>query len=158
MFHHFVAADNASETFAGLKRIHGLMPYFMLKAVLKVSNPMGMIRGVLDLFLAQPFGGRSLLQRMFTGQLTEEVRAIEEDIEAVKEKVEDPVMCEKVRLYVYAPREIQAVYKADAGESESLELGRSSSSLPQRARRCMCSQWFSDLGSSLLYQGLKCNV
>ena len=61
-------------------------------------------------------GGRSLLQRMFTGSLMEEVRALNEDIEAVKEKVDDPVMCEKVRLYVYAPREIQEVYKADAGE------------------------------------------
>lgn len=82
MFHQFVASDNSSETFASLKRIHGLMPYFMLKTVLKVSNPIAMIRGgyfrwflhgslkhnykpkgVLDLFLAQPFGGRSLLQR-----------------------------------------------------------------------------------------------
>ncbi len=116
MFHHYVAADNASETFASMKRIHGLMPYFMLKAALKVSNPMSMIRGVLELFLATPFGGRSLLQRMFTGSLMEEVRAINEDIEAVKEKVDDPIMCEKVRLYVYAPREIQAVYKADAGK------------------------------------------
>lgn len=114
VFHHFVAADNASESFASLKRIHGLMPYFMMKTVLKISNPMGMIRGILDLFLAQPFGGRSLLQRMFTGQLMEEVRALEEDIDAVKEKVDDPVMCEKVRMYVYAPREIQAIYKADA--------------------------------------------
>uniref|UniRef100_A0A5K1JUL8 Protein kinase Ukc1p n=1 Tax=Ganoderma boninense TaxID=34458 RepID=A0A5K1JUL8_9APHY len=121
VFHHYVAADNASETFANMKRIHGLMPYFMLKAALKVSNPMGMIRGVLDLFLATPFGGRSLLQRMFTGSLMEEVRAINEDIEAVKEKVDDPVMCEKVRLYVYAPREIQAVYKADAG-AENLHV------------------------------------
>ncbi|RDX55630.1 hypothetical protein OH76DRAFT_1525271 [Lentinus brumalis] len=118
VFHHFVAADNASESFASLKRIHGLMPYFMMKAVLKMSNPMGMIRGILDLFLAQPFGGRSLLQRMFTGQLMEEVRALEEDINAVKEKVDDPVMCEKVRMYVYAPREIQAVYKADASAED----------------------------------------
>ncbi|KAI0771644.1 hypothetical protein BD413DRAFT_625140 [Trametes elegans] len=114
VFHHFVASDSASESFAGLKRIHGLMPYFMLKAALKISNPMGMIRGVLDLFLAQPFGGRSLLQRMFTGQLMEEARALEEDIDAVRDKVDDPIMCEKVRLFVYAPREIQAVYKADA--------------------------------------------
>ena len=45
VFHHFVAADNASETFASMKRIHGLMPYFMLKAALKISNPVGMIRG-----------------------------------------------------------------------------------------------------------------
>lgn len=83
VFHHFIAADDASEAFAGLKRIHGYMPYFMLKAALKISNPVAMIRSaslsflffcpipmekliclaVLDLFLAQPFGGRSLLQR-----------------------------------------------------------------------------------------------
>ncbi|KAI0081790.1 hypothetical protein K474DRAFT_1694834 [Panus rudis PR-1116 ss-1] len=119
VFQHFVAADNASESFASMKRIHGLMPYFMLKAALKISNPMAMIRGVLDLFLAQPFGGRSLLQRMFTGSLMEEVKALEEDIEAVKAKVDDPVLCEKVRLFVNAPREIQAIYKADAAAEKS---------------------------------------
>ena len=43
----FVASDDASETFAGLKRIHGLMPYFMLKAALKITNPVGMIRSTL---------------------------------------------------------------------------------------------------------------
>jgi len=52
---------------------------------------------------------------MFTSSLNEEVKALEEDIEAVKDKVEDPVMCEKIRQFVYAPKEIQDVYKADAG-------------------------------------------
>jgi hypothetical protein len=63
IFQIFVAADNASDTLNQLKRIHGMMPYFMLKGILKVSNPMAMIRGILDLFLARPFGGQSLLQR-----------------------------------------------------------------------------------------------
>lgn len=63
IFHHFVASDDASESFASLKRLHGLMPYFVMKSILRISNPVAMIRGVLDLFLAQPFGGRSLLQR-----------------------------------------------------------------------------------------------
>lgn len=44
VFQQFIAADNSSETFAGLKRIHGLMPYFMMKTALKISNPIGMIR------------------------------------------------------------------------------------------------------------------
>ena len=52
---------------------------------------------------------------MFTSSLQEEVNALQEDIEAVQGKVEDPVICEKVRQFVYAPREIQALYKADAG-------------------------------------------
>ncbi|KIP04876.1 hypothetical protein PHLGIDRAFT_75142, partial [Phlebiopsis gigantea 11061_1 CR5-6] len=118
VFQRFVAADNASEAFAGMKRVHGLMPYFMLKAALRISNPVGMIRGVLDLFLAQPFGGRSLLQRMFTGSLQEEAKALEEDIDTVRNKVEDPQICEKVRLFVYAPPEIQAIYKADAAAED----------------------------------------
>ena len=52
VFQHFVAADDASESFAGLKRIHGYMPYFMLKAALKISNPVAMIRSVPLLFFA----------------------------------------------------------------------------------------------------------
>ncbi|KAG7096935.1 hypothetical protein E1B28_004334 [Marasmius oreades] len=121
VFQQLVASDRASETFASLKRLHGLMPYFMLKTALKITNPIGMIRSVLDLFLAQPFGGRSLLQRMFTGSLTEEVKQLEEEIEAVKAKVEDPVMCEKIRQFVYASREIQTTYKSDAA-AENLNL------------------------------------
>ncbi|KAI9513207.1 hypothetical protein F5148DRAFT_281422 [Russula earlei] len=121
VFHHYVAADDASESLAGLKRIHGSMPYFMLKAALKISNPVAMIRSVLDLFLAQPFGSRSLLQRMFTSSLHEEVKTLEEDIEAVKDKVDDPVMCEKVRQFVYAPKEIQAIHKNDSAR-ENIHL------------------------------------
>jgi hypothetical protein len=52
---------------------------------------------------------------MFTSSLNEEVKIIEEDIEAVKDKVDDPVICEKVRQFVYAPNGIQAIYKADSG-------------------------------------------
>ena len=44
IFHHFVATDDASESFTSMKRIHGLMPYFMMKAALKISNPVAMIR------------------------------------------------------------------------------------------------------------------
>ncbi|CAK5275609.1 unnamed protein product [Mycena citricolor] len=120
VFHHFVASDTASESFASLKRIHGLMPYLLLKTALRISNPIAMIRtqAVMDLFLAQPFGGRSLLQRMFTGSLTEEVHALEEEIEAVKEKIDDPMICEKMRQFVYAPREIQDLLKADAAAEQ----------------------------------------
>ncbi|EJD01163.1 uncharacterized protein FOMMEDRAFT_89341 [Fomitiporia mediterranea MF3/22] len=114
IFQHFVASDDASENFASLKRLHGLMPYLVLRGILKISNPMAMVRGVLDLFLAQPFGGRSLLQRMFTSSLQEGVSALQEDIESVKEKIEDDVICEKIRQFIYAPREIQNIYKADA--------------------------------------------
>jgi hypothetical protein len=53
---------------------------------------------------------------MFTSSLTEEVKYLEEDLEAVTSKVDDAVMCEKVKLFVYAPRDIQEQYKRDAGQ------------------------------------------
>lgn len=56
------------------------------------------------------------LLRMFTSSLFEEAKALQEDIAAVAEKVNDPAMCEKVRLFVYAPKEIQAIYRADASK------------------------------------------
>ena len=52
--------------------------------------------------------------RLFTGSLMEESKQLEEDIEAVKQKVDDPMMCEKVRLFIYAPPEIQQFYKEEA--------------------------------------------
>ncbi|KAF9534304.1 hypothetical protein CPB83DRAFT_781747 [Crepidotus variabilis] len=121
IFHMFIASDDASETYAGLKRIHGLMPYFMLKAALKIANPMAMIRTVMDLFLATPFGGKSLLQRMFTSSLAEEVKMLQDEINAVQEKVDDQVMCAKVQQFVNAPRDIQNMFKADA-ESEQMDI------------------------------------
>ncbi len=56
-----------------------------------------------------------IVDSMFTSSLNEEVKSLEEDIEAVKEKVDDPVICEKVRQFVYGPKEIQATYKSDSG-------------------------------------------
>ncbi|WVQ97012.1 hypothetical protein IAU59_004122 [Kwoniella sp. CBS 9459] len=114
IFQLFVASDTASDTLAGLKRLHGLMPYFVLKGVLKISNPMAMIRGVLDLFLARPFGGQSLIQRMFSSSLTEDVRLLGEDIDAVQDKIDDPVLCQKIEQYAMAPFEIQEVFRRDA--------------------------------------------
>ncbi|KIM25249.1 hypothetical protein M408DRAFT_331345 [Serendipita vermifera MAFF 305830] len=121
IFQNFIAADDASGTLTALKRFHGLMPYFMLKGILRVSNPMAMIRGVMDLFMAQPFGGKSLLQRMFTSSLSEESKALQEDIAAVSEKVNDPAMCEKVRQFIYGPKEIQTIYREDAA-AEKINL------------------------------------
>lgn len=63
---------------------------------------------------------------MFTSSLQEEVNAVQEDIEAVKEKVNDPMICEKLRQFVYAPREIQALYKVDAGMSFTVPKRRDS--------------------------------
>jgi hypothetical protein len=40
-----------------------------------------------------------------------------EDIAMVSEKIEDPVICQKIEQYCMAPFEIQEIYRKDAGES-----------------------------------------
>lgn len=60
---------------------------------------------------------RVLIRRMFSSSLTEDVRLIAEDIDVVAEKIDDPVLCQKIEQFVQAPFEIQEIYRRDAGES-----------------------------------------
>jgi Domain of unknown function in PX-proteins (DUF3818) len=115
----FVGSDNSSEVFSQLKRVHGLMPYFMIRGVLRISNPVAMIRNLLDLFLARPFGQTSLIQRMFSSGLSEEVKELKSDMEMVGQKIDSPIMVQKVKSFVSAPKEIQRVFRADAGRPPS---------------------------------------
>ncbi|KAK4692607.1 hypothetical protein P7C70_g9092, partial [Phenoliferia sp. Uapishka_3] len=110
----FLGSDNSSSVFSQLKTIHGMMPYFMLRGILKISNPVAMVRGVLDLFLARPFGSTSLLQKMFSSGLADEARELKEDAEMVARKIADERMVGKVQGFVEASKEMQDIYKADA--------------------------------------------
>lgn len=53
---------------------------------------------------------------MFSSSLTEDVRALQEDIDAVAEKVDDAILCQKVEMFVNAPFEIQDMIRRDASE------------------------------------------
>ena len=53
---------------------------------------------------------------MFSSSLTEDIRLIGEDIDAVSDKIDDPVLCQKVEHYANAPFQIQEIYRKDAGE------------------------------------------
>lgn len=111
----FAGSDNSSANFQQLKRIHGMMPYFVMRGILKISNPIAMIRSFLDLFLARPFGQSSLLQRIFTSGLNDEVKELREDMRLVAEKINDPALVQKVENYVNSPRHVQEYCKAEAG-------------------------------------------
>jgi len=67
--------------FAQAQRIHNLLPYSILKSILRFSNPIAMLRGILDLFLAQPFGQRSLLQRILSITLNDDIQKIQKNID-----------------------------------------------------------------------------
>jgi hypothetical protein len=46
IYHLFVAEDNSAELFAQAQRIHSLLPYSILKNILRFSNPIAMLRGI----------------------------------------------------------------------------------------------------------------
>ncbi|KAF9163236.1 hypothetical protein DFQ26_002791 [Actinomortierella ambigua] len=106
LYHVFTSSDDASINFSQLKRTHGLLPYRTMWGILKISNPMAMMKGFMDLFLAQPFGSKSLLQRIISGNMNEEICEYKKDIAALEQSIGDPSLCEKIRNYVYAPNSV----------------------------------------------------
>ncbi|KAF9906801.1 hypothetical protein BX616_000620 [Lobosporangium transversale] len=106
LYHVFTSSDDATLNFTQLKRTHMLLPYRTMWGILKVSNPMAMMKGIMDLFLAQPFGTRSLMQRIISGNIQEEVSEYKKEIDDLETAIGDPALCEKIRSYVYAPRSV----------------------------------------------------
>ncbi|PKI82726.1 hypothetical protein MVES1_004005 [Malassezia vespertilionis] len=121
LFSMFVGSDTASQSFANLKLIHGMMPYFMIRSILRISNPLAMIRSLLDLFLVQPFGQKSLLQRMFTGQLQEEINELSAMGKGVQAKVQDMTLIQKMDEFVALPWEAQNALAKQAAQ-ERIDL------------------------------------
>lgn len=58
---------------------------------------------------------------MFSSSLTEDVRLLQEDINTMYERIDDPIMCQKIENYVNAPYEIQEMFRTDAA-TEKLDL------------------------------------
>ncbi|CAG8570623.1 576_t:CDS:10 [Paraglomus brasilianum] len=122
LYNLFVGSGNSNEVFAQLKRAHALMPYKIIRGILKISNPLAFMRAMLDLFLAQPFGTKSLLQRMLSTNLGEDIKDIHKDIETFEAIVNDEKICEKLCNYVYAPIEIQRLIRDERQEKDTYSL------------------------------------
>lgn len=120
IYHLFLAEDNSPELFAQAKQIHSLLPYTVLKNVIRIANPAAVMSGVLDLFLAQPFGTRSLLQRVFSTTLHNGIRTQQRSVDAVASKINEPVFVRKLQAFVEASEEIKNEIRAEA-ESENVD-------------------------------------
>ncbi|GCB18128.1 PX domain-containing protein C1450.12 [Aspergillus awamori] len=118
LYHLFLAEDNSPELFAQAKRIHSLVPYSLLKNVIRIANPAAVMAGVLDLFLAQPFGSRSLLQRIFSMTLNDGIKAFQKSIDALAAKVEDPILCQKLKAFTDADEEVKNEIRAEAAAED----------------------------------------
>lgn len=80
-----------------------MLPYTALKQVIRFANPGLVMNGVLDLFLAQPFGSRSLAQRVFGMALNDGIKSFQKSIDALVAKIHDPVLCQKLKAFIDSP-------------------------------------------------------
>lgn len=83
----FLGNDSGYEFYTQIKRLHKLMPYSMMAQIMRFTNPMGIMKGMMDLFMAQPFGGQSLLQTMFSTILSDDLRGQEKIIHDLEHKI-----------------------------------------------------------------------
>ncbi|KAI0004004.1 succinate flavoprotein subunit [Xylariaceae sp. FL0662B] len=121
IYHLFLAEDNSPELFAQLKRIHSLIPYTIMKNVIRIANPAAVMSGVLDLFLAQPFGSRSLMQRIFSLTLHDGIRNYQKSIDAVSAKIGDDVFVDKLKQFSEADEHAKQAIREES-ESENMDL------------------------------------
>jgi hypothetical protein len=68
--------------------------------------------------LAQPFGARSLLQRIFSMTLSDGVRAYQKTIDALVLKIGDPVLVSKMKAFVEAEEDMKNILREEASEED----------------------------------------
>ncbi|KAI6785548.1 PX domain-containing protein -like protein [Emericellopsis cladophorae] len=121
IYHIFLAEDNSPELFAQAKRIHSLIPYTVIKNVIRIANPAAVMSSVLDVFLAQPFGTRSLLQRIFSLTLNDGIKSFQKSIDTLSAKIGDDAFTSKLQKYTRAEDHIKAAIREEA-ESEETDI------------------------------------
>jgi hypothetical protein len=119
VYHLFLAEDNSPELFAQAKRIHSLVPYTVLKNVIRIANPAAVMSGVLDLFLAQPFGARSLLQRIFGFAISDGIRSVQRAIDSlISTKIQDHVFSDKIKNFMDADENVKEIIRSEAADDQ----------------------------------------
>jgi len=70
-----------------LKKLYNITPVKAIKAVLAIADPAKLLQGFVNLFLAKPFGGRSLMQKMAANG--SEVKRTKDQLSQAKRAVMD---------------------------------------------------------------------
>ncbi|KAI3401576.1 hypothetical protein diail_10177 [Diaporthe ilicicola] len=121
IYHLFLAEDNSPELFAQAKRIHSLIPYTIIKNIIRIANPAAVMSSILDVFLAQPFGAKSLMQRIFSLALHDGIKSFQKSIDAVAAKIGDDVFVEKIKQYTDLEDHLKIAIREEA-TSDDVDL------------------------------------
>jgi hypothetical protein len=118
IYHLFLAEDNSPELFAQAKKIHSMIPYTIIKNAIRIANPAAVMSSILDIFLAQPFGARSLMQRIFSLTLNDGIRSFQKSIDALNEKIGDPVFSDKIKKFTDASEPLKESVRREAFDDD----------------------------------------
>jgi hypothetical protein len=121
LYHLFLAEDNSPELFAQMKKIHSMIPYTIIKNAIRIANPAAVMSSVLDIFLAQPFGTRSLMQRIFSLTLNDGIRSFQKSIDSLHMKIDEPVFCEKLKIFCNSDENTKNLIRNES-EAEGVDL------------------------------------
>ncbi|EPE36382.1 PX [Glarea lozoyensis ATCC 20868] len=121
LYHLFLAEDNSPELFAQMKKIHSMIPYTLIKTAIRIANPAAVMASVLDIFLARPLGSKSLMQRIFSYTLNDGIRSYQKSVESLYNKIEEPVFCDKLKLFCYSDENTKNVIRNES-ETEGVDL------------------------------------
>lgn len=83
----FLGNDSGYEFFTQVKRLNRLVPYSVMAQIMRFTNPMGIMKAIMDLFMAQPFGSQSLLQSMFSTVLSDDLKSQEKTIQKLEQNM-----------------------------------------------------------------------
>jgi hypothetical protein len=119
IYHLFLAEDNSPELFAQAKRIHSLIPYTVIKNVVRIANPAAVMSSILDVFMAQPFGAKSLMQRIFSLTLNDGIKNFQRSTDALSEKIGDSDLVGKLKAYTEAEEHIKVAIREGAIEDST---------------------------------------
>jgi hypothetical protein len=115
IYHLFLAEDNSQELFGQLKRIHSLFPYSIVKNIVRFANPIALFPRILDVFMAQPFGSRSLLQHIFGMAIQDGINNVQKSVTVlITHKIQDPDFPLRIQLYVDLDEEMKSAVKQHA--------------------------------------------
>lgn len=85
-----------------------------MKNVIRIANPAAVMSGVLDLFLAQPFGSRSLLQRIFSMTLNDGIKVFQKSIDSLIVKIDDPILSDKLKHFTESDEDTKNILRSEA--------------------------------------------
>lgn len=96
----FLGTDSSYEFYSQVRKLHKLMPYSIMIQILRFTNPMIIMKSMLDLLMANPFGGKSLLQTMLYGILSDDIKSQAKVVAELEEQINNPTIVQRLKFFV----------------------------------------------------------